>query len=760
MQKRLFLASVLLCCAMMCASLKSKAASTMDPTRADSLIELGIRDTQFGRFQEGEQHLSEALRIRRKLLGRLDPDCAVVLQYMADLYLSVGDYARAEQYANDALNIQKEVSGEHSREYAAALTTVGRLCIRQQKLKRAEMLLKRAQEIYQLDLPSEDAAGYADTQLELADVYLSLNKSMQAYDEILEAQRAAQSAYGDRHPLFAAVLAKRAEIAFKGQGDGKTAREYSRQALDIWRASVGEHYLPYIRTVALMGQISASTGDIATAKTEFLQSMKLCRELYASSLDYMSEYQREAFWLSMSDLVERLFTGFGTTYIENDPTLAGLLYDNELFRKGLLLLSTKEVRNAILTCGDEALIARWRELGELKSQLAYERTHASDKSFRQRQLQDRINQLESQLTSSAAAYRKAKAVQQTTWRDISSVLQERHIAIEFFTADNAEGRMYYALLLRARAEQPVLVPLFTEKELEALLLGANGRPLPPTMLYDANFQGKALAKLIYKPLFPYLKPGVTVSFAPAGYLHQLALEYLPYDESRTVGEVYDLRRVSSTRIIKSNPTAAQPIGAAIFGGIDYTPAENIPALPASLTEAEAIHKLLTQAGCRAEIYTARNATKDALKSLSGQNTSLVHIATHGYYLLNDKHAYTLQKGGLYMTAGERMTAWDIALMDMSRTELVALSACKTGLGLISGEGVFGLQRGFKLAGARSLIMSLWKVDDGATRLLMTTFYTKWLIEKKDRHTAFKEAVRAVRDTYEAPEYWAAFIMLD
>ena len=62
--------------------------------------------------------------------------------------------------------------------------------------------------------------------------------------------------------------------------------------------------------------------------------------------------------------------------------------------------------------------------------------------------------------------------------------------------------------------------------------------------------------------------------------------------------------------------------------------------------------------------------------------------------------------------------------------------------------------------ARSLIMSLWKVDDGATRLLMTTFYTKWLIEKKDRHTAFKEAVRAVRDSYEAPEYWAAFIMLD
>lgn len=761
MQKRLFSVFLILFCALMCASLKMQAAPVYDPLRADSLIEHGILDTQFGRFQEGEQHLSEALRIRRKLVGRLHPDCAVVLQYLADLYTSVGDYAHAEQYANDALNIQKEVSGEKSGEYAAALTTVGRLCIRQQKLKRAEMLLKRAQEIYQMEIPSEDAAGYAQAQLALAEVYLRQHKSMQAEDEILEALRASQIAYSPKHPFVASVLALRAEIALDRQTLDEAASS-CQQALSIWKETVGEDYVPYIRTLALKGQILSASGDIATAKTIIQRSLELCRNLFASSLDYMSEYQREAFWLSMADLSESTIPSFGSMFCPENPDLAGLLYDNELFHKGLLLQSSNELKNAILSSGDQALIARWNELVELKSRLAFERTRLSDKSFQMRQMQDRILALENQMTQSASDYRKSRLSRQMTWRDVCSSLQEKHIAIEFFTAPAPDGkdRMYYALLLRARAERPILVPLFNEKDLEALLLGANGRPLPPTMLYDANFQGKELAKLIWKPLFGYLRSGMIISFAPTGYLHQLAIEYLPYTEDKNIGEVFAFHRLSSTRMIKDASPASSPRRAALFGGVDYTPAEDIPALPASLTEVNAISSLLSGAGCQTSLYTARSASKDAFKGLAGQSIGLLHIATHGYYKPNDRHAYTLQKGGLYFAGGETLTAWDIALLDLRGTELVTLSACKTGLGLVSGEGVYGLQRGFKLAGARSLILSLWKVDDKATQLLMTTFYRKWIVEHKDRHTAFTESVRAVRDEYEAPEYWAAFILLD
>lgn len=93
-----------------------------------------------------------------------------------------------------------------------------------------------------------------------------------------------------------------------------------------------------------------------------------------------------------------------------------------------------------------------------------------------------------------------------------------------------------------------------------------------------------------------------------------------------------------------------------------------------------------------------------------------------------------------------LTAKEIAGLDLRGTKLVVLSACQTGLGEITGDGVFGLQRGFKKAGARTLLMSLWKVDDNATRLLMSQFY-KNLIAGKSYFESLRDAQEYVR-TYE------------
>ena len=100
-------------------------------------------------------------------------------------------------------------------------------------------------------------------------------------------------------------------------------------------------------------------------------------------------------------------------------------------------------------------------------------------------------------------------------------------------------------------------------------------------------------------------------------------------------------------------------------------------------------------------------------------------------------------------------------MDLRKTDLVVLSACQTALGEITGEGVFGLQRGFKKAGARTIIMSLWPVDDNATLLMMTEFYNN-LTSGMSKREAFNAAQNKVKKTkgFENPRYWAAFIMLD
>ena len=92
------------------------------------------------------------------------------------------------------------------------------------------------------------------------------------------------------------------------------------------------------------------------------------------------------------------------------------------------------------------------------------------------------------------------------------------------------------------------------------------------------------------------------------------------------------------------------------------------------------------------------------------------------------------------------------------------SACQTAQGRVTGDGVFGLQRGFKKAGAQSLMMSLWPVDDEATCLLMTEFYRNWISKNMTKHDALEKARQTVRSHTEKgwdnPEYWAAFILLD
>lgn len=184
------------------------------------------------------------------------------------------------------------------------------------------------------------------------------------------------------------------------------------------------------------------------------------------------------------------------------------------------------------------------------------------------------------------------------------------------------------------------------------------------------------------------------------------------------------------------------------------------------------------------------ANEESFKSKTN-GYDLIHIATHGFFLTDKKEVAlnpfvqglrsvdaepsAMIRSGLLLAGANRtwtgihvipniedgiLTAEEISNVNLFGTKLVVLSACETGLGEIkSSEGVFGLQRAFKLAGVQSLIMSLWKVDDNATMELMNTFYNNWL-SGMSKHDAFNNAVEKIRGHHKSPYYWAAFVMLD
>ena len=225
----------------------------------------------------------------------------------------------------------------------------------------------------------------------------------------------------------------------------------------------------------------------------------------------------------------------------------------------------------------------------------------------------------------------------------------------------------------------------------------------------------------------------------------------------------------------------------------------IPYLAGTRTEAENVTTTINGNHNRqltALLVVGTDGTETSFKALSGQQKRIVHIATHGYYfterdaekaqalLGRDSRDLRTEDGsmlrsGLFMAGAENryqgkeipsgiddgiLTAQEIANTDLSGLDLCVLSACQTAQGDVSSEGVFGLQRGFKKAGAKSILMSLWKVDDEATCLLMTEFYRNWIAKKMTKHDALEAAKHAVRSHKEKgwdnPQYWAAFILLD
>lgn len=208
---------------------------------------------------------------------------------------------------------------------------------------------------------------------------------------------------------------------------------------------------------------------------------------------------------------------------------------------------------------------------------------------------------------------------------------------------------------------------------------------------------------------------------------------------------------------------------------------NLPELPGTEIEIKNINDELSKNNWEVKEFLQEMATEKTLLELKSSPTVL-HIATHGFFINNVSKQVTnsrLVKAGLFLSEisehhstnyQERfnsgrdgiLTAYEVMAMDLRQTELVILSACQTEqLSDIGEEGVSALQFAFKVAGAKSLLMSLWSIDDDATALLMMSFYEKWLC-CKDRYQAFREAQyeRMQDPAYSSPYYWGAFVMIN
>ena len=587
------------------------------------------------------------------------------------------------------------------------------------------------------------------------------------------------------------------------------ARAQAEQAMRD--REMGSHQ-EYAKTLSLLIQVYSAMGLPELANPILLESAKEHKDRYLESLSFLTARQRDLYWDKIRPDFINLYPAFEYRNYPQWPELAEIAYDNELFTKGLLLTSSDAVRRSVLSSGDTVLIVQWEELTALRQAIKAMQERMTDIE-RIDEYEQRAEELEKIITVNSAAYRENMQQWSITWDSVRKALKPQQVAIEYMSAPiNEDSTMYCALLLRDTCSQPILIPLFEQKEVDTLLYTSTKDSVEIRKTYTYINHGKALSDRIWNNVKPYLNAGDTVYFSATGVLHQIAIENLWCDSTHTMADMYTMVRLSSTRELAIERESIQNETATLYGGIYYSAEAQTMVdvhkkqkfnadtqdkflaynqtrgglahanpLTATQYEISATEAILKDKHFHVEVLSGHMANEESFKHLSGQKQNILHIATHGFYTPDSTFQNPLERCGLLFAGANILidgniqqlrnidknvedglvTAKDISLMDLRGADIVVLSACETGLGDVTGEGVFGLQRAFKMAGAQTLIMSLWQVHDLSTQILMTAFYKHWIEKGESKHQAFRAAQQEVRNSgFESPYYWAGFILLD
>jgi CHAT domain-containing protein len=528
--------------------------------------------------------------------------------------------------------------------------------------------------------------------------------------------------------------------------------------------------------------------NIDSAFTYYCKAFEYELPRLKQNFSFMNSYQRQCYWQEHQTAFENITRI--SAYMPKNQKALDLAYNSLLVSKGLILASEQNLSSAILNSNDNNLINDFLRLKQYRNEMDTVKDLKTKESLR-----DVAEKLETDLMKRSSQFADITNYMNIDWQKVRNSLGDNDVAVEFFFNNDS----LYALVLKKDFDAPKLV----------VLDGFNTK-----LSYYTNTD---IYNSVWKPLEQYLSPDGKVYFSPSGVLYNIAIEYAPMDATHLISEKYKIYRISSTRnlALKKEQSSKNKVGA-VFGGIEYNfgkgdwedlkeYADNIQVafrdvpliedttlrsgvsyLAGSKLEYEAVSKILKDANYQlVENTTGITATEELFKKLSGQGISNMLISTHGFYQPKDtvvsnsyeKEDISLSQSGLLLAGANSaldpqkranipegvddgiLTAKEISRMDLKGLDLVVLSACQTGLGEVTSEGVFGLQRGFKKAGANTIVMSLWKVDDNATKDLMTEFY-KNLVSGKSKREAFLAAQAVLRSKYKEPHKWAAFVMVD
>ena len=791
---------------------------------AGALIRLANCYSEIGDYPKAIDYCTKALEINRSVLGENHADYADNLSYLTSFYNYINDYPKAIEYGTMALEISKSLHGENHADYVTSLNNLAYSYFGVENYTKAIELGTKALEIEKII--GGEGYSYA-TYLNNLALYNSFEgNNMKAIDLCSKALEICRSSRGEVSSEYSTILGNLA-LYYSYLGDYYKAKEIGIKALEIRKKVTGENHPQYMALLRFVGICNILLGDNTNALKYITSSLSLSHTNILHFFSSLSSHQRSSYWGGVSYLFSDLYPS--VSYHSISPNTSELYNKSALFAKGILLTTGLEINRLIKESGDAESINLLEEYISLKTKLQklYEMP-IKERKQNTDSLNQAADNLERSLIERSKEYGDFTKKMRTTWKEVQNTLDDDDIAIEFLSFDlfGTDSTIIAALTLKKEDSEPKFFPLFEISELQAI---SDSERIYSTKL--TNLVWKPLLGELGNVRRIYFSPAgilhkIGIEYAPG----MEDFEIYRLSSTRKLGEMksnifqntpkllnatlyggidYEMQKKSSLNIPSVNQVnddlSVELSIAQHRAFIDslYLRGLKISYLPGTLEEVQNIKNTFDKKQYQVVLLSGAEATETTIKTLSGRAPLILHIATHGFYfteskakkeeryrfLLNNENTKgyfedkSLTRSGILFAGATLtlkgkdvsmeeddgiLTAQEISQLDLRGIDLVVLSACETAKGdIMQGEGVFGLQRGFKKAGVKSILMSLWKVSDVSTNILMSEFYIN-LCSGKSKRESLRLAQKKVREfkdedgsyIFQDPYYWAGFIMLD
>jgi len=765
--------------------IREAALGPSHPDLADSLNNLGVHYVSQGRYDRAEAMYRRTLEIREAAYGKSHSLVSQTLSNLATLYEQVGQDDRARALYERALEIREATLGPSHPDVALVLNNLAALDTRQGRFDRALSGLQRALAIRESSFgaSSPEVAETLHCQANLHVAQGAYDRAEPLYERALAIREAT---YGPSNPLVAEVLDKLAVLQLRRRRvAGATPLLMRSLAISEGRLRRDALHFSEARLASFLKLLATNQQPLYALAREHPDDPEVRRLALTSLLAFQGRSVEQA-----ADTSRSILQSLGPQ-------------DREVFDR-LRELRTRLARLSLAGPDDgEAPAAYQQRLAKLAEEGDALEADLAKRSAPLRALvalppaAELVQRVADALPRNGALVEIAAFVDRPLnpkpgTPEIKLPAQPRYLAMALFP-DGRTGAVDLGPAAPIDAAAATLRDALAEKN-ERVEDAAR-------KLYRLAF--KPVRSLLGKTRKVYLSPDDQLSLIPFAALHDGrgflvdAFDFTYLTSGRDLLPRPGAGPRSSSVVVLADPAygAATAQGQAAAGERSYRldrflaeqraglSGPRWAPLPGTRQEAETIQALLPQA----QLFVGADASKDRLLHLA--SPGILHVATHGFFMADEagrpggrgiaevgptsgsipRPADPLLRSGLVLAGAgaggaadlgnSLVTALELAGLDLWGTELVVLSACDTGRGDVRrGQGVYGLRRALVVAGAETVVVSLWKVDDEATKTMMERYYRN-LLAGQGRAEALKGAMLALRATHPHPHFWAPFIAI-